>query len=94
MRNSWLDALVKILALCSLLYRNCLTLEVRIDDYSTLVHVAHILEVDLATCIREEVDLVRLIDASAKGFVIVKGLLAIMSPETLSAYVVSVLGIR
>ena len=49
---------------------------------------------DVAAFIWEKVDLVGLIDSIAKGFVIVEGLLAVMSPETLSADVVSVLGIR
>ena len=37
--------LIEVLALGSLLYRNRLALEVRIDDYGTLLHVAYILEV-------------------------------------------------
>ena len=86
--------LIEVLALLSLLYRNCLAVKVCIDDYRALLHVAHVPEVDLAAFIREELDLVGLVDSSAKGFVIVEGLLAVMSPETLSAYVVSVLGIR
>ena len=86
--------LVEILALGSLLYRNCLALEVRIDYNWALLHVAYILEVDVAAFIWEEVDLVRLVDSIAKGFVIVKGPLALMSPEALTADVVSVLGIR
>ena len=85
--------LIEVLALCFLLYRNCLALEVRIDDYGTLLHVAHILEVYVASPIREEVDLVSLIDSTAKRFVVVEGDLTVMSAETLSADVVSVLGI-
>ena len=77
--------LVEILTLGSLLYRNCLALEVRIDDYGTLLHVAHILEVDVASSIREEVHLVCLVDAVAKGFVLVECLLCAVSPETLTA---------
>ena len=85
--------LIEVLALGSLLYRNRLALEVSIDDYGSLLHVTYILEVDVASSIREEVDLVRLIDASAKGFVIIEGLLAVVSAETLSADVVSVPGV-
>ena len=85
--------LIEILAISSLLYRNRLALEVRIDDYWTLLHVAYILEVYVTACIREEVHLVGLVDARAKGFVVVEGLLAVMSPETLSANVVSAVGV-
>ena len=56
-----------------------------LDDYRALLHVAHILEVDVAAFIWEEVDLICLIDSIAKGFVAVEGLLAVMSAETLSA---------
>ncbi len=49
--------LIEVLALGSLLYRNCLALEVRIDDYWTILHVANILEVYVASSIREEVHL-------------------------------------
>ena len=86
--------LIEVLALGSLLYRNCFALEVSIDDYGTLLHVANILEVDVAAFIWEEIDLVCLVDSNAKGFVVVECLLAVMSTETLSADVVSVLGIR
>ena len=41
----------------------------------------------------EEIYLVGLVDSIAKGFVIVEGLLAVMSLEALTADVVSVLGI-
>ncbi len=84
--------LIEILALGSLLYRNCLALKVRIDDYRTLLHLAKIFEVNVATFIREEVDLVCLIDATAKGFVVIEGLLGHMAPETLSADVLSSMG--
>ena len=77
--------LVEVLALGSLLYRNCLALEVRIDDYGTLLHIANILEVDVAACIWEEVDLVGLVDSIAKWFVVIEGLLGVVSPETLTA---------
>ena len=86
--------LIEVLALDSLLYRNRLALKVRIDDYRTLLHIANILEVDVAAFIWEEVDLVGLVDSIAKGFMIVEGLLAVMSAETLSADVVSAFGIR
>ena len=36
--------LIEVLALDSLLYRNRLALEVRINDYGTLLHVANILK--------------------------------------------------
>ena len=85
--------LIEVLALCSLLYRNCLAFEVSIDDYGTLLHVAYILEVYVAAFIREEIDLIGLINSIAKGFVIIEGLLAVVSAETLSADVVSVLGV-
>ena len=55
--------LIEVLALGSLLYRNCFALEVCLDDYWTLLHVANILEVDVASSIREEVDLLGLIDS-------------------------------
>ncbi len=77
--------LIELRAFGSLLYRNCLALKVRIDDYGTLLHVANILEVDVAAFIREEVNLVGLIDSSAKGFVVVEVLLDVVSAETLSA---------
>ena len=77
--------LIEVLAFGSLLYRNRLALKVRIDNYRTLLHVAHILEVDIATCIREEIDLVCLIDAVAEGFVVIKGLLGDVTTETLTA---------
>ena len=84
--------LIEVLALGSLLYRNCLALEVRIDDYGTLLHVTHILEVYVAAFVWEEVDLVCLVDSTAKGFVVIEGLLASVSPETLSADVLSSVG--
>ncbi len=77
--------LIEVLPLSSLLYRNCFALEVRIDDYRTLLHIANILEVDVASRIRQEVHLVGLIDAVAKGFVVIEGLLGVVSPETLTA---------
>ena len=81
--------LVEVLALGSLLYRNCLALKVRIEDYWTLLHVAYILEVDVAAFIWEQVDLIGLIDAITIRLVIIEGLMAIMSAETLSADEVS-----
>ncbi len=81
--------IIEVLALCPLLYWTRLALEVSIDDYGTLLHIANILEVDVTTCIREEVDLVGLIDSIAKGFMVIQGALAVMSAETLSADVVS-----
>ena len=82
--------LLEVLALGSLLYRNCLALEVSIYDYGTLLHGAHIVEVDVAQPSREEVHLVCLVDAVAKGFVIVECLLAQMPTEALPAYEASV----
>ena len=84
--------LVEVLALGSLLYRNCLALKVRIEDYGALLHVANILEVDVAAFIWEQVDLVGLIDAVTVRLVVIEGLLTVMSAETLLADVVSVLG--
>ena len=78
--------LIEVLNLCSLLYRNRLSHEVSIDDYRTLLHVANILEVDVAACIWEEVDLICLVDSIAKGFVVVEGLLGVVTTETLSTY--------
>ena len=75
------------------LYRNCLALKLRIDHNGALLHVSNILEVYVAAFIGKEVDLVCLIDATAKGFVVIEGLLAVMSTETLSADVVSAFGI-
>ena len=85
--------LIEVLALCSHLYRNGLALEVRIDDYGTLLHVGNILEVNVTACIREGVDLVCMVDSIAKGLVFVEGLLPVMSPVALTADVVSVLGV-
>ena len=84
--------LIEILAQCSLLYRNCLALKVRIDDYWALLHIANILEVYVAAFIWENVDLVCVVDFIAKWFVIVEGLLAHMAPETLPTDVLSAMG--
>ena len=85
--------LIEVLALGSLLYRNCLALKVRIDDYGTLLHVAYILEVDITTFIWEEVDLVGLVDSIARRLVVVEGLLCVVTTETLTANVLSVHGV-
>ncbi len=77
--------LIEVLGLDSLLYRNCLALKVSIDDYGTLLHVANILEVYVAALIREDVDLVCLVDATAKRFVVIEGLLGVVTTETLTA---------
>ena len=84
--------LIEVIALRSLLYRNRLALEVRIDDYGTLLHIANVLEVDLTAFIWEGIDLVGLIDSIAKGFVIVEGLLAHMASEALPTDVLSAVG--
>ena len=89
--------LIEVLALRSLLYWNRLAHEVRLhskSDYGTLVHVANILEVDVAAFIWEEIHLIRLVDILAKWFVTVECLLAHMSPETQPAYEASVSVVR
>ncbi len=73
--------LVEVLALLSLLYRNRLALEVRIDDYRTLLHVANIIEVDVATFIRAEIDLIGLVDTIVIGLMVVHCLLAVVATK-------------
>ena len=73
--------LIEVLALCSLLYRNRLSHEVSIDDYRTLLHVANILEVDVAAFIWEQVDLVGLIDAVTVRLMIIEGLWVLCRPK-------------
>ena len=85
--------LIEVLILPSLLYRNCLARKVRIGDYGTLLHVVHVPEVDVAAFIWEEIDLIGLIDSVAVRLVVIEGLLAFVSPEALTADVVSVHGV-
>ncbi len=86
--------LVEVLAVGFVLYWDCLTLEIRKNNDRALLHVANVLEVEVATFIRQEIHLIRLVYSTTIGLVVVKGMLSLVSPEAVPTDVVPVLRLR
>ena len=76
--------LVKVLAFYSLLYWDCLTLEIRKQNNRALQHVADVFEVDLAAFFWQQIHLIRLVYSITIVVVVMECLLGVVATKALT----------